>query len=181
MEPYRLFLSGPGGVGKSHVISLIHCDTKKILSLSRKFEPIDITVLLTAPTGVAAFNIGGMMIHSALLLRTSSYGKEGEALASEKLNTLRSKLSNLQLIIIDEVSMVGSDMLLNVHKRLCQLKGASDCLFGNVSVLAVCNLYQLPPVLQPNIYDPVRNPLANLHGSLWKDKFDIHELNEVMR
>ena len=120
-------------------------------------------------------------IHSALLLRTSRYGKEGEALASEKLNTLRSKLSNLQLIIINEVSMVGSNMLLNIHKRLSQLKGASDCLFGNVSVLAVGDLYQLLPVLQPNIYDSVRNPLANLHDSLWKDKFDIHELNKVMR
>ena len=77
--------------------------------------------------------------------------------------------------------MVGSDMLLNIHKRLCELKGTSEYLFGNVSVLAVGDLYQLPPVLQANIYDPVRSPLANLHGSLWKDNFQLHELDEVMR
>ena len=66
--PYRLFLSGPGGVGKSHVISLIHHDTIKLLRLSRQFEPDDILVLLT---GIAAMNISGMTIHSALLLRAS--------------------------------------------------------------------------------------------------------------
>lgn len=51
--PYRLFLSGPSGVGKSHVISLIHHDTVKLLQLSRQFEPDDVLVLLTAPTGIA--------------------------------------------------------------------------------------------------------------------------------
>ena len=55
--PYRVFLSGPGGVGKSHVISLIHYDTVKPLRLSGQVQPNDVTVLLTAPTGVAAFNI----------------------------------------------------------------------------------------------------------------------------
>ena len=65
--PYRVFLSGPGGVGKSHVIKLIQSDTIKLLRLSGQIEPGQVTVLLTAPTGVAAFNIGGMTLHSALL------------------------------------------------------------------------------------------------------------------
>ena len=63
VEPYHVFLSGPGGVGKSHVIQLV-----KLLKLSGTFEPDDVTVLLTAPTGVAAFNINGITLHSALLL-----------------------------------------------------------------------------------------------------------------
>uniref|UniRef100_A0A1X7VDW5 ATP-dependent DNA helicase n=1 Tax=Amphimedon queenslandica TaxID=400682 RepID=A0A1X7VDW5_AMPQE len=58
IETYRMFLSGPGGVGKSHVISLIQSDTMKLLRLSGEMEPTDVPVLLTAPTGVAAFNIG---------------------------------------------------------------------------------------------------------------------------
>ena len=53
-----VFLSGPGGVGKSHLIKLIHSDTIKLLRLSGRIEPGQVTVLLTAPTGVAAFNIG---------------------------------------------------------------------------------------------------------------------------
>ena len=54
---YHVFLSGPGGVGKSHVL----------LRLSGTLEPDDVPVLLTAPTGVAAFIISGMTLHSALL------------------------------------------------------------------------------------------------------------------
>ena len=120
--PYRLFLSGPGGVGKSHVISLIHHDTIKLLRLSRQFEPEDILVLLTAPTGIAAMNINGMTIHSALLPGTSK--NSFQALSQEKLNTLRLKLSNLKLLIIDEVSMVGCNILLQIHIHLQQLKGS---------------------------------------------------------
>ena len=52
-----MFLSGPGGVGKSHVISLVHNDTVKLLRLSGQIQPDDVTVLLTSPTGVAAFNV----------------------------------------------------------------------------------------------------------------------------
>ena len=182
INPYRIFLSGPGGVGKTHVIRLIHSDTRKLLALSRIIKPNDVTVLLTAPTGVAAFNVGGMTVHSALLLRVQKYGKGGEPLTFEKLNTLRSKLENLQLVIIDEVSMIGSDMLLNIHKRLSEIKGEScDSLFGNVCILAVGDLYQLPPVRQSHIYDPVRDRVERLNGSLWKDHFQLHELDEVMR
>lgn len=57
--PYRVC-----GVGKSHVIKLIHSDTIKLLRLSGRVEPGQVTVLLTAPTGGALFNIGGMTLHS---------------------------------------------------------------------------------------------------------------------
>ena len=64
-----MFLSGPGGAGESHVIRLVLVsDTIRILKLSGVFEPDDVIVLLTAPTDVAAFNIGGTTLHSALLL-----------------------------------------------------------------------------------------------------------------
>ena len=71
VEPYHVFLSGPGGVGKSHVIKLVHSDTLKLLKLSGTFEPDDVIALLTAPTSVAAFNINGMTLHSAFLLGRS--------------------------------------------------------------------------------------------------------------
>ena len=94
VEPYRLFLSGPGGVGKTHVIRLIYSDTRKLLSLSNEIKPTDVTALLTAPTGVASFNIGGMTVHSALLLRVEKFGRGGEPLTLDKLNTLRAHLEN---------------------------------------------------------------------------------------
>jgi hypothetical protein len=181
IQPYQVFLSGPGGVGKSHVIRMIHSDTIKFLKLSGAFEPDEIVVLLSAPTGVAAFNINGMTLHSAFLL---SIRGSSSFLSSDRLNTLRTKLSGLQLLIVDEISMVGSNMLLEIHKRLCQIKGvAANVPFGGVSVLAVGDLYQLPPVLQSPLFSTVRDCYASLYGSgsMWKDEFQIFELDEVMR
>ena len=150
---YHVFLSGPGGVGKSHVIKMIQSDTIRFLKLSGAFEPEDVVVLLTALTGVTAFNINGMILHSALQLTCNRSGTS-QPLNSNTLNTLRTRLSKVALLVIDEISMVGSNMLLSVHKRLQQIKGASpQCLFGNTSILAVGDLYQLPPVKKHALYD----------------------------
>ena len=83
-----------------------------------------------------------MTVLSALLLGTSKFTTQ--PLTQDKLNTLRTKLSNLQLLITDEISMVESNMLLQIHKRLQQLKGKGDnTTFGDISILAVGDLYQL--------------------------------------
>ena len=166
---------------KSYVISLICRDTIKLLFLSGQVEPEDV-LLLTAPIGVAAFNIQGMTIHSALLLGTSKFSSQ--PLTQDKLNTLRTKLFNLQLLIIDEISMVGSNMLLQIHKRLQQLKGkGDDTTFGDVSILAVGDLDQLRPVAQPHVFAQVGDAYARLHKSdfLWIDEFKMIELDEIMR
>ena len=180
---YRVFLIGPGGVGKSPVISIIHHDMVKLLHLSGQFSPGDVTVLRTAKTGVAAFSIDGMTLHSALLLGTSH--TTNMPLSPEKLGTLRTKLAGLQILIIDEVSMVGCNiMLLQIHQRLQQLKGAArDFTFGNINVLAVGDLYQLQPVAQPLIFSQVDDAFARLHrsGSLWEDNFLLLELDEIIR
>lgn len=64
-----IFLSDPaGGVGKSHVLKFVHSDTIRILKLCM-FEPDDVIVLLTALTGVAAFNIGGMTLIFSSFIR----------------------------------------------------------------------------------------------------------------
>lgn len=80
----------------------------------------DVIVLLTAPTGVAAFNIGGMTLHSALLLGRSKFA-EYQSLSHDKANTLQLKLAKLKLLIIDEVSMVGCNMLLHTHERMNEI------------------------------------------------------------
>ena len=62
------------------------------------------------------------------------------------------------MLIIDEVSMVGANMLLEIHNRLQQIKAVlPDVMFGGVSVLAVGDLYQLPPVCQPMLFSQVRD------------------------
>ena len=66
-------------------------------------------------------------------------------------------------VIIDEVSMVGCNMLLEIHKGLQQIKGVSDDkVFGGVSILAVGDLYQLPPVTQAPLFSTVSDCYAQL-------------------
>ena len=79
-----------------------------------------------------------MTLHSALLLGTSNFMTQ-----QDKHNTFRTKLSDLQLLII-EISVVGSNMLLQIHKRLQQLKGNGDN--STFSILAAGDLYQLRSV-----------------------------------
>ena len=56
-------------------------------------------------------------------------------------------------------------------------------MFGDVSVLAVGDLYELPPIGQPAVFDKVTDSYAQLYesGSLWVDKFEMIELSEIMR
>ena len=65
---YRIFLSGPSGTGKSHVVHLIQRDMSHFFKHTVKPDDDQPIVLITAPTGSAAFQIGGSAIHSAFLL-----------------------------------------------------------------------------------------------------------------
>ena len=73
--------------------------------LSGTFEPDNVIALLTIPSGVAAFNINGITLHSAFLLGRSKCSGF-QPLNHDRLNTLRTKLSRLMFVVIDEVSMV---------------------------------------------------------------------------
>ena len=180
MPQYTVFLSGPGGVGKSHEIKLIRYETMKLLKpLSGHFEPDELPVLLTAFTGTAAFGIEGMTLHSALGLSCGS--NEYRKLSCEKLNTLRSRLGKLKLLIIDEVSMVGADLLKQIHLRLEEICGNSvlNSRFGGVSILAVGDLFQLQPVGQSHIFKDGFNRLVSFKP--WVENFKLMELTESMR
>lgn len=150
---YQIFLSGAGGVGKSHIIKLVYYETMKLLKmLSGHFEPDELPILLTAFTGTAAFGIEGMTLHSALGLSCGPNSKsQYQPASNEKLNTLRSRLGKLKLLVIDEVSMVGADLLYHIHRRLQDITGRSD-RFGGVSILAVGDLFQLQPVGQNHVF-----------------------------
>ena len=170
-----------GGIGKSHVIKLVHSDTLKLLKLSRAFEPDDVIALLT---GVAAFNINGMTLAFSISILGCSKYSGFQPLSHGRLNTLRTKLSRLMFVIRDEVSMVGTNMLLEIHKRLQQINGVlDDKVFGGVSILAMGDLYQLPPVGQAPLFSTVSDCYVQLYGSgsLWVDHFLMLELTEVMR
>lgn len=179
-EPFHIFVTGGAGTGKSHLIKCIFYEAKRLLAHLSE-NPDDQTVLLTAPTGTAAFNINGMTIHSALGI-FKSLSVDHATLSEDKINNMRSKLENLQILIIDEISMVNKRLLFFVHERLRQLKKMPEnCLFGGVSVIAVGDFYQLPPVRTKRSDKLYVNDPSNPVNHLWNDLFTIAELDEIMR
>ncbi|CAG2215742.1 unnamed protein product [Mytilus edulis] len=174
-HPFKVFINGGAGTGKSHLIKCLCYETNKILSPHAP-NPDDIVVLITAPTATAAFNIGGTTLHQAFSLSKSLpfpyiYKRDDE------INKLRTKLQNLQILIIDEISMVGQRVLLYISERLRQIKQSGNALFGNICVIAVGDFYQLPPVKQKCLYD-LR---PELFFPLWSLNFSLVEINQIMR
>ena len=103
IKGYQIFLSGPGGMGKSHVLKLIQRDMYYFLHSIVNTEPDQLIVLTTAPSGSAAFQVGGSTIDSALLIYDSSKTKP----SWEKKTIMQLKLEHLILSLTDEISMVG--------------------------------------------------------------------------
>ncbi|XP_051814270.1 EF-hand domain-containing protein D1 isoform X1 [Acanthochromis polyacanthus] len=177
-EPFHYFVSGGAGCGKSHVIKCIHEEATRILrQLPRFRDAADMsqpTVLLTAFTGTAAFNIAGKTLHSVLKLPRSlepPYQGLGNA-----LDELRATLSSVEILIIDEISMVSKKLFAYVNWRFQQLKG-NRRPFGGISVLAVGDFYQLPPLGRAKplcVYEETE-------FDLWRERFTMVNLTEIMR
>ena len=178
------FLSGPAGVGKSLVIHTLFQALYRFYNCSIDNDPDDIYILTVAFTGKAAFLIDGITIHSAFHILPNQSMKKMIPLASEKLNTLRTKYKNLKVLIIDEISMVGNDMLNYVNYRLQQIKG-SISPFGGIHVLVFGDLMQIKPVFSSWIFSDNESTFDSLYACLapnvWQDLFTLFELDEIMR
>lgn len=129
-----VFLTGKAGTGKTTFL-------KKIVEESRK------RVVVVAPTGIAAINAGGVTIHSFFQLPLHPFipGAKIEskfAFSKEK----RSIIKTMDLLIIDEVSMVRSDLLDAVDSVLRRFRNRSRP-FGGVQLLMIGDLHQLTPVI----------------------------------
>ena len=139
-------------------------------------------ILLLAPTGKAAYNIKGNTIHSALAIPACQSLKNYKHLDSSRLNTLRCQLGGLELIFLDEISMVGSTMFnIQINNRLKDIKGSKED-FGGVSMVVIGDLFQLEPVMDRYIFKNLDNAeYAVLAPNKWQDNFNMFELEEIMR
>ena len=116
-----LIIHGGAGVGKSRTIMALSQWADKIL---RKVgdDSIKPRVLLCAFTGKAASLIDGITIHSAFgFVPDRSNEKKHKILSDKRMAEFRHNMSDLKLIIIDEISLVGADMLFQIHMRLCDI------------------------------------------------------------
>ena len=136
----HIFLTGKAGTGKTTLLKYIreHC-TKRIV--------------VAAPTGVAAINAGGVTLHSLFQLPFHPFLPTRQA-AQELLGKLRLPrnkqeiLRKMELLVIDEVSMVRADVLDAIDAILKSVRRNHEEPFGGVQLLFIGDLHQLPPVAQ---------------------------------
>ena len=158
-------------------MKLIQRDMSYFVHTVVNADPDQPIVLMTAPTGSAAFQIGGSTIDSALLLYNGSKNKP----SWEKKTIMQIRLEYLTLLLTDEISMVGFKKFQDMNQTISSIKGSHDANWGNICVLAVGDLYQLPPVGQQPIYmSPQKiNCLNDFTPNGWDD-MQLHELTQTM-
>lgn len=148
-------------------------------------------IAITAPTGIAAYNIQGMTIHRLLQLPVEhGHTPPYRPLSNYSLKLIREKMKNVILVIIDEISMVSNVTLIYIHLRLCEIynTGSSDDgWFGKINILVFGDLLQLPPVNEQSPFLPLnaKNSDKYLDAlgtiNLWEKLFTYDELTENMR
>ena len=119
VDPIHVFVTGGGGAGKSHLIKAIYHTVTKTFRHA-PMNPALPSVLLMAPTGVAAININGTTVHTALAIPREC-GNNVPAMSDQRRTQMRLSLAELKLIIIDEISMVSNMGLLHIHQRLKEI------------------------------------------------------------
>ena len=179
-EPIYRFLSGGAGVGKTHVTLALYQSLYRYLNSKPGVDPDKACIVLLAPTGKAAYLIRGNTIHSALKLPANQSLNTYKPLHSDILNTLRMQMINLKYIFIDEVSMVGFNMINFVHKRLQEIMGSAKT-FGGLSVIFVGDLFQLQPVCDKYIFENGSSGYSPLASNLWEQNVKMFELTTIMR
>ncbi len=126
-----IFVTGKAGTGKSTLLKYFKANTSK-------------NAVILAPTGVAAVNVGGQTIHSffkfppRIIQPGTVRKKRGRKLIKE-----------IDTVVIDEVSMVRADLMDGIDYALRLNRDAPDVPFGGAQVIFFGDLFQLPPVVEP--------------------------------
>ena len=142
----NLFITGKAGTGKTTFLHKI-----KNESLKR--------MVIVAPTGVAAINAKGVTIHSffqmpfgPILPNQRQNNQQQRRFSKTKIDIIKS----LDLVIIDEISMVRADLLDGIDQVMRRYKNRNK-VFGGAQVLMIGDLQQLAPVVKPNEWSLLKN------------------------
>ncbi len=129
-----VFITGRAGTGKSTLLEYFRSTTRK-------------QTAVLAPTGVAALNVRGQTIHSFCRFQPNVTLDKVKKLSKARTGTAADLYKRLDVVVIDEISMVRADLLDCVEKFL-RLNGPLPKLpFGGIQMVFIGDLYQLPPVV----------------------------------
>ena len=165
----NIFVTGRAGTGKSTLLNHLSWNTSK-------------QVVICAPTGVAALNVGGQTIHSLFRLPIGVIADH----EIEHTAEVRKLLNTIDTLVIDEVSMVNADLLDALDRSLRQARQRKREAFGGVQVVLFGDPYQLAPV--PGDADE-RAYFADQYKSMWffdakvwdETDLKIYELTTIHR
>lgn len=168
----NVFLTGKAGTGKSFVTDIF---TEWAESEKKK-------ILICAPTGIAALNIGGSTIHRAFKLPIDYVKSSGHLFSSRESMEI---LEKADIVLIDEVSMLRADTFSHVEYKLRDSMFENNNAFGGKQIIVVGDFYQLPPVVKREEKTDLFNDYGGQYAfesKAWKSaKFDMVELDEVVR
>jgi len=125
----NVFVTGRAGTGKSTLLNHLSWNTSK-------------QIVIAAPTGVAALNVGGQTLHSLFRLPIGVIADH----AIDQNDQLRKLLNTIDTVVIDEVSMVNADLMDAIDRSLRQARQRPHDTFGGVQIVLFGDPYQLAPV-----------------------------------
>ncbi|MDT8287069.1 MAG: AAA family ATPase [Elusimicrobiales bacterium] len=168
-----VFITGRAGTGKSTLLRLFKENSRR-------------SQAVLAPTGVAALNVGGQTIHSFFGFKPGVTPDKAARLARAAAKRGKGALYRaLEILIIDEVSMVRPDLLDCADIFLRSVRGEHHLPFGGVKAVLIGDLHQLPPVLKPSEREAFSRAYA---GNYFFDSrvlagltLDVVELKKVYR
>jgi hypothetical protein len=180
-DPLYLYIAGDAGTGKSYTVKLIIFALRQVFHQEQRGEEEDKpTVLPMAPTACAARILGGKTYHSAMQLNPTQ-PRNHVGLTYDRRSRLRFMYENLKFLVMDEVSMLGSNALHKIHLQIGDILEKNHEYMAGLSFLCTGDFQQLPPVGdQPVTEKSKLDGRPSLAASHW-DKFKIYYLTEKMR
>lgn len=166
----NIFITGKAGTGKTTFLKYLTNNCKK-------------QYIITAPTGIAAINAGGATLHSVFQLPFGPIDIDDMRFCRLQ-KSKADVLSKLEVLFIDEISMVRPDVIDAVDMTL-QLVRKNKSPFGGVQVVMFGDMYQLPPVVtkdEKKVLERWYKDYYFFNADVWSEtSFQVIELNKIFR
>ena len=141
-ENKNLVILGSAGTGKSWIIKTM----EEYINTNKR----DSKIYLCSTTGISAYNIGGMTIHSFMGIGTGEMEIEALICKINRKKKYRDRIITTDILIIDEVSMLSAELFEKLN-RICQAIRKSKQFFGGIQIILTGDLLQMCPVFNRNI------------------------------